>query len=590
MGKPCQNLRAKWDDEAMENCMRAVERGMSQRKASERFNVPRRTLRNHLKTGSNIRKLGRGSVLTKQQEKDLVTRIMRLAEVGYPVTPKIARHQVFRFCEANNIPHKFQIEKETAGKAWFKLFRKRNPELSIRKAQNMNPAMAQKLNKFIVNDYFTKLESILDEMDLKNKPERIFNMDEKGCWLTLHHQQIVLAKKGVKRLHLVASEHAQNVTVVGCVSAIGSAIPPMVIFKGKRLKPEFLDNLPAGTTVKMAPKGSMTTELFIDFVQHLAKFKLPGSILLIFDGAACHLDYEIVEAADQHAIKLLCLPSNTTHELQPLDKSVYRSFESHWDQEVLRYWDQHPDRVITKPRFNIIFSKVWSKRMTQENIISGFKATGIFPFNPSTIPEAAFAPSIPSSLHQARIDEDDDDDDDENIPLARVAENTRQSQEENNKQTNTDGSRELNVSFHELLETPNKLDDKPKAPRKKSINYKAQLVTRAVFIENLTDNVPSTSKAPIKQTTSTKSLPTSSSVPSTSKILSVKLTPITKSVPSSRSVAGKQITDSKKCFLCDSCRVIDMRTCRSCKEWVHDECIGLTLSDDEEFECPKCEK
>ncbi|KAJ8931629.1 hypothetical protein NQ314_015423 [Rhamnusium bicolor] len=110
-GKPCQNLRAKWDDEAMENAMRAVERGMSQRKASERFNVPRRTLRNHLKTGSNIRKLGRGSVLTKQQEKDLVTRIMRLAEVGYPVTPKIARHQVFRFCEANNIPHKFQIEK-----------------------------------------------------------------------------------------------------------------------------------------------------------------------------------------------------------------------------------------------------------------------------------------------------------------------------------------------------------------------------------------------------------------------------------------------------------------------------------------------
>ncbi|KAJ8928631.1 hypothetical protein NQ314_018779 [Rhamnusium bicolor] len=261
----------------MENAMHAVERGMTQRKASERFNVPRRTLRNHLKTGSNIRKLGRGSVLTKQQEKDLVTRIMRLAEVGYPVTPKIARHPVFRFCEANNIPHQFQIEKETAGKAWLKLFRKRNPELSIRKAQNMNPARAQKLNRYIDNDYFTKL--------------------------TLHHQQIVLAKKGVKGLHLVASEHAENVTVVGCVSAIGSAIPPM-----------------------MAPKGSMTTELFIDFVQHLAKFKLPGSILLIFDGAACHLDYEIVEDADQHAIKLLCLPSNTTHELQPLDKSVYRSF------------------------------------------------------------------------------------------------------------------------------------------------------------------------------------------------------------------------------------------------------------------------
>ncbi|KAJ8927293.1 hypothetical protein NQ314_020262 [Rhamnusium bicolor] len=183
----------------MENAMRAVERGMSQRKTSERFNVPRRTLRNHLKTGSNFRKLGRGSVLTKQQEKDLVTRMMRLAEVGYPVTLKIARHQVFRFCEANNIPHKFQIEKETAGKAWFKLLRKRNPELSIRKAQNMNPARAQKLNKYI---YFTKLESILNEIDLKNNPERIFNMDEKLMQVNSASPANSFSKKGCKAVTL----------------------------------------------------------------------------------------------------------------------------------------------------------------------------------------------------------------------------------------------------------------------------------------------------------------------------------------------------------------------------------------------------
>lgn len=574
MGKPCQNLRAKWNDDAIEGALRAVSRGMSQRKASERFKIPRRTLRNHLKTGSKIRKLGRGSLLSKQQEKDLVARIMRLADVGYPITAKIARHQVFRFCEANNIPHKFNREKELAGKAWFKLFRKRNPELSLRKAQNMNPARAQKLNKFIVDDYFKKLETVLDEMDLKNKPERIFNMDEKGCRLTIHHQQTVLAKKGVKRLHLVAPEHAENVTVVGCVSAVGSVIPPMIIFKGKRLKPEFLDNLPAGTNVKMAPKGSMTTILFIDFIQHLAKYKLPGPILLIFDGAACHLDYGIVEAADQHDIKLLCLPSNTTHELQPLDKAVYRSFESHWDQEVLRYWDQHPDRVVTKSRFNTIFSKVWSKCMTQENIISGFKATGIFPFNPHVIPEAAFAPSIPSSLRQPHI-EVEDDDDEMDIPLARIAEKIRQQHEANVNRSNTGESSELNVSFHELLGTPDKVSTNPnKAPRKKSINYKAQVVTRAVF--GSTDSIPSTSKAPPKQTDSS-----TSKAPSKQTASPISKAPV------------KQITECKSrewyCFLCDSCRIIDMRMCRSCKEWVHEECLGLTQSDDEEVDCPKCE-
>lgn len=50
------------------------------------------------------------------------------------------------------------------GKGWFKLFTQRNAELVIRKAQNMNPSRAQKVNKFIVNGYFATLEKVLDEM------------------------------------------------------------------------------------------------------------------------------------------------------------------------------------------------------------------------------------------------------------------------------------------------------------------------------------------------------------------------------------------------------------------------------------------
>lgn len=98
-------------------------------------------------------------------------------------------------------------------------------------------------------------------------------MDEKGCRLTLHHQQTVIAQKGIKRVHMLGSEHGENVTVVGCVNAIGNPIPPMILFKGKRKKPEFDDNLPPGSIVHMAPKGSMTTELFTVFIEHLAKYK-----------------------------------------------------------------------------------------------------------------------------------------------------------------------------------------------------------------------------------------------------------------------------------------------------------------------------
>ncbi|KAL7635492.1 UNVERIFIED_CONTAM: hypothetical protein RMT77_014561 [Armadillidium vulgare] len=385
--------RALWSENDLVSAVQAVERGLlSTYKAAERYKVPRRTIRNHLQTGSLKKTLGRKSILSDDQETELVNRIMRFSEV--PVTSLIVRRLVFKFCELNNIKHNFNPSAKVAGNDWFKAFMKRHPEISRRKAQFMNPARAQKLHKFIVDDHFKRLSEVYDNLDLKSHPERIYNMDEKGCCLTIHHQQTVLAKKRAKRVHLQSSEHAESVTIAGCVNAHGIAIPPMIIFKGRQLKQELYDNLPPGTLVQKSRKGYMTNELFKDFLKHLAQYKSSGKCLLIFNGAACHLDLSIVEVADSLDIALYCLPSNTTHELQPLDKAVYRSFEHHWDSEVLTFMEQNPNKKLTKARFNSILSNVWSKSMTHNNIISGFRATGLYPLNPQAIPETSVAPSL----------------------------------------------------------------------------------------------------------------------------------------------------------------------------------------------------
>ncbi|CAB3233470.1 unnamed protein product [Arctia plantaginis] len=387
--------RALWSEDDLIAAVRAVQRGtLSTYKAAERYKVPRRTIRNHLQSGSLKKSLGRKPILNDEEEAQLVQRIIRYSEMGLPVTPRILRRLVYKYCEQNNIKHNFNDEGKRAGKDWFKAFMKRHHEISVRKAQFMNPARAQKLNKFIVDDHFKKLRDIYNKFDLYDHPEKIYNMDEKGCRLTIHHQQSVLAKKGAKRVHLQASEHAESVTIAGCVNALGTTIPPMVIFKGKRLKPELYDNLPQGSLVEKSAKGYMTNELFKIFLKHLSRYKSQGPCLLIFDGAACQLDLSIVDISDSLGINLYCLPSNTTHELQPLDKAVYRSFEHHWDAELLSFLDQNRDKKLTKARFNIILSSVWSKCMTHSNFTSGFKATGLYPFNPQAIPETAFAPSI----------------------------------------------------------------------------------------------------------------------------------------------------------------------------------------------------
>ncbi|XP_050298658.1 tigger transposable element-derived protein 1-like isoform X2 [Anthonomus grandis grandis] len=577
--------------------------------ASREYRIPRRTLRNHLATGSKKKKLGRYSLLNAEQERELCQRIFRLAEVGMPLTQRVLRRSVFSFAEEHSPNHGFSQTTRMAGRKWMHLFYQRHPEVVQRKAQALNPARALKLNRHIVTDYFQKLRKTLVDFSLINRPQCIYNMDEKGCRLTLHHQQKVLTRKGIKRVHLIAPEHAENVTVVACGNALGQAIPPMILFKGVRQKPEWIDSMPPGSVIEMTAKGSMTTAIFIKWVKHFSKFKAPGRCLLVFDGAASHLDAGIVEVADAAEISLLCLPSNTTHELQPLDKSVFRSFEQFWDEEVLNYWMREPDRKITKGRFGYILSKIWPKAMSPQNLMSGFRVTGIYPFNPDAIEEAAFAPSLLTEKPQERAEAEEDnpltDDselsDSDVLPLSilRNQGENQQEQRENLRPNKTPANyQQVNIShmepkpscshwpentdreptpepstddllnsssFSDLLPTPEiKTSDKP---RRKALNSSAQLVTRDLFKTNLSATSSKKGKTNLSATNFKKG--------------NMKM----------NKISDKKKNEAKEswyCFLCDRDEVLDMRKCCLCSVYVHEACVGLTKEEKLQFVCPRC--
>lgn len=118
-------------------------------------------------------------------------------------------------------------------------------------------------------------------MDLKSKPQNVYNLDEKGIRMCLHKSPSVLAKKGARRVHSRGKEHGENVTVVGCGNAVGNFIPPMVIFKGVRCDDSWKDSMPTSSVVEMAPKGSMTSMLFCKWLKHFSKFKAPGKYVFL---------------------------------------------------------------------------------------------------------------------------------------------------------------------------------------------------------------------------------------------------------------------------------------------------------------------
>ncbi|KAJ8869379.1 hypothetical protein PR048_030955 [Dryococelus australis] len=122
--------QAEWTEEQLQEAMESVNSGtLSVNKADSVFPIPRRTFQNHLKTGSNVRKLGRQIYLSLAEENEL----------------------------------------------------------------------------------------------------RVI--------LTVRHQQNVLARRGAKSIQLVAPEREENVTVEV------TAIPPVILLKGQRLKLEWCNDM-----------------------------------------------------------------------------------------------------------------------------------------------------------------------------------------------------------------------------------------------------------------------------------------------------------------------------------------------------------
>jgi hypothetical protein len=150
--------------------------------------------------------------------------------------------------------------------------------------------------------------------------------------------------------------------------------------------------LPPESIAQMTSRGSIT-EAFVNWLTPFSRYKVAGSCLLVFDGATSDLDHSIVEAADRHGYTF-CLPNQTTHELQRMNKSVFGPLEHYWDNQFLLFCSHNTDRTLAKQRFGEIFTETWDKADTPANIKAGFRATGIYPFNPLIIRDEAIAPSL----------------------------------------------------------------------------------------------------------------------------------------------------------------------------------------------------
>ena len=238
-----------------------------------------------------------------------------------------------------------------------------------------------------------------------DEPAQLYNMDETGMPLE-HRAPNIVAKKGKKKVRYRSTGNKAQITVVGCINAVGNAIPPMVIYSAKSFNADWCKCDVPGTVYALSPKGWIDQELFKHWLMsHFVKHAVSARPLLLLDGHSSHYRPDSIEYAREENIILFCLPPHTTQECQPLDVSVYRPLKMNWTDVCHEFMQENPGRVVTKFDFSGLLSKAWSRTMTPSNIINGFQKCRVYPFDPDAVKPS----TSPGVLDDSSTDEDSGD-------------------------------------------------------------------------------------------------------------------------------------------------------------------------------------
>ena len=183
--------------------------------------------------------------LTPTEEYSLVQWAQHAESMGHPL-----RHQFLRELAEELRKKPVKLEGKLIlplGKEWVHWFLKRIPVLKSQLSKSIEKAWAE-VTKEEVQAWFKAFKSVIQEEGVLE--ENIYNMDETGSWsyfralndiegfnIGIHGKNsYVICSAKEKQIYAAEPGRTEWVTVVECICADGTAINPLIIFKGENLQ------------------------------------------------------------------------------------------------------------------------------------------------------------------------------------------------------------------------------------------------------------------------------------------------------------------------------------------------------------------
>ena len=362
--------------------------------------------------------------------------------------------------------------KQCATYDWLRGFMNRHKTVSLRTPESTSLSRSTAFNKTNVSEFFANLRIVMEEN--KFGPEAIYNVDETDL-TTVHKPCKIIAERGEKQVaKMTSGERGTLVTLCCCVSAMGTAIPPFLVFPRVRVKEHMKLGAPPGTEVAAHPSGWMTTENFDLFLQHFARYSncnLERKVLLVMDNHESHISPKGIQFCKDSGIVLLTLPPHTSHRLQPLDRTVFGPLKSYYNQSCDEWMINHPGQPISIYDIPQLIGKAFPRAVNPLNIQNGFLNTGIFPFNPLIFSESDFLCAEVTNRPNPEVDVDSEPT--PSRPTSTPSEPTTVPLQSTSEVPSNDG-----IEYRPTTVTPEQIRPYPKAQPRKGRGGKRPVKTR----------------------------------------------------------------------------------------------------------------
>ena len=325
------------------------------------------------------------------EEKAIAKHCILMADHNFPISHELLRRLAQ---DILNSRCESQIHHHEIGEDWVDRFLSRNPEIRMKFTRYQERSrLAVSNNIELQLDFLRQLANLVRR--LKVREHDIWNCDEKG--ITIGQQSMktkVIVRAGVSKAIAGCDGNREFVSVLETVSAAGRIIPPFIVWTGKVHTESYYPRTSHQYegTFAVSPSGYMDNELGMEYMkQHFEPHtrriavidgkEVVQTRILIVDGHASHLNYSMLSWALDKNIHVICLPSKSTHILQPLDVGCFGLLQRLYERNLGDWVIANPLGLVNKVPFLEILFKTRLEVYTTEIIQSAWKASYCWPID-----------------------------------------------------------------------------------------------------------------------------------------------------------------------------------------------------------------